>query len=418
MDRVILHCDLNNFFASVECKKRPELWQIPMIVGGNIEARHGIVLAKNELAKKTGIKTGMVIWQAKMLCPNLVSVPPNMSEYIAVSDRVRALYYDYSDQVESFGIDECWLDVTGSVGLFGDGASIARKIREAVKKQEGITVSIGVSYNKIFAKLGSDYKKPDAVTVLTRENYRDIVWPLPVEDLLFVGRATKQKLNGMGIYTIGDLAQVPVQVLEQRFGKMGCVLWTYANGYDQAPVRRSTDSVPAKSIGNSTTTPRDLVDNDDVYQALFALSDTVATRMREQNLRGQVVEIWVRDNKLLSFVRQIKLAYPTCLTKTIAREAYTLFLDNYKWENPIRSVGVRVSMLTSRSSPRQSDFFIDEVRLACFEDLAFSVDRMREKYGYQAVLTGREIIDRSLPVLSPRECRELGAGMYNMTPQR
>lgn len=417
-DRVILHCDLNNFFASVELRDRPELQHKPVAVCGDVELRHGIILAKNEPAKKFGIKTAMTVWEARALCPDLTLLSSHMSEYIKVSRRVRGIYEQYTDQVEPFGVDEAWLDVTGSTHLFGSGQQIADALRQRIKDQEQLSISVGVSFNKIFAKLGSDLKKPDAVTVLSRENYKEQVWPLPIEELLFVGRSTAKKLRDMGIDTIGKIAATPVQVLESALGKMGAVFWRYANGYDDNPVKKCGQSTPAKSIGNSTTTPRDLTCNEDVKKALYSLSDTVATRVREQLLRGQVVEIWVRDNALHGMVRQRSMSHPTCLTNVIAQQAYSLFLEHYDWHLPIRSIGVRVSGLTPMDEDRQTDLFLDEHDLDCREKLALSVDALRQKYGYDTVLSGLALSDLSLPNLSPEECREQGAGMYDMTAQR
>lgn len=417
-DRVILHCDLNNFFASVELRDKPGMRHVPVAVCGDAELRHGIVLAKNELAKASGVKTAMTIWEAKKLCPGLEILPPHMSEYLKVSRAVRKIYERYTDQVESFGVDECWLDVTGSVHLFGSGEDIANQLRQIIKEEQQVSVSVGVSFNKIFAKLGSDMKKPDAVTVLSRDNYKERIWPLPIESLLFVGRATAKKLRALGIDTIGKIAAAPVEVLQSSLGKMGGVFWQYANGYDNAPVKRCDHHSPAKSIGNSTTTPRDLKSNDDVKQALYSLSDTVATRLREQLLRGQVVELWVRDNEFQSFVRQRKIDYPTCLTNVIAEQAYSLFLEHYNWQQPVRGIGVRLSALTPMDEERQTDLFLDEHDLECRERLALSVDELRRRYGYKAVLSGLALSDTSLPNLSPEECREQGAGLYDMTPQR
>jgi Nucleotidyltransferase/DNA polymerase involved in DNA repair len=418
MERVILHCDLNNFFASVECRGNDELKGKPVAVCGNEAVRHGIVLAKNELAKKYGIKTAMPVWEARRLCPELVCLAPHMDEYIKMSKRVRAIYEQYTDQVESFGIDECWLDVTGSQKLFGSGYEMAHSIRKEIKEKLDLTVSVGVSFNKIFAKLGSDYKKPDAVTVFSRDNYKNNVWALPVEDLLFVGRASAKTLRDIGIDTIGDLASAPRDILESKLGKMGGVFWNYANGYDAGRVMRTDESIPAKSIGNSTTTPRDLETDYDVKMVLYSLSDTVATRMREQNLRCQTVEIWVRDSRMSSFVRRHKLDFPTCITNNIAREAYSLFLQSYDWQYTIRGIGVRVSCLTPMDADYQTDMFCDHDDVATRERLAMSVDGLRKRYGYKTVLTGIAMADSSVPVLSPRECREAGASMYDLTPQR
>jgi len=257
MERVILHSDLNNFYASVECLYNPDLRDKPVAVGGDVEARHGIILAKNYHAKKYGILTGEAIWQAQQKCRDLVVVPPNFKRYMRFSQMARDIYADYTDQCESFGLDECWLDVTGSYRLFGDGKAIADKIRERIKFEMGITASVGVSFNKIFAKLGSDIKKPDATTIISKDNFKDVVWKLPVNELLYVGRATHKKLNRYGIKTIGDLANTELKYLEYWLGKWGCMLWTFANGYDTSPVSNIGAKSLIKSVGNSTTTPRD-----------------------------------------------------------------------------------------------------------------------------------------------------------------
>ena len=278
-----------------------------MAVSGNPEKRHGIILAKSEEAKKFGVKTGEAIWQAKKKCPQLITLPPNFSKYVEYSKSVKEIYYKYTDMVESFGLDEAWLDVTGSTRLFGNGYKIAQKIRNRIKKELDITVSIGVSYNKIFAKLGSDYKKPDAVTLINKSNYKHMVWSLPAEDLLYVGSATKKKLNSLGIFTIGQIANTPVDILKKNLGKWGQMLHSFANGNDTSTVALYGETSPVKSIGNSTTSPRDLKDITDVKIIMGVLADSVARRMREQGLSCMLVSITVRDNSLCSFTRQKKL---------------------------------------------------------------------------------------------------------------
>ena len=273
MKPVILHSDMNNFYASVEILYDPTLRDKPVAVAGDEEARHGIVLAKNDIAKRFGIRTGQVLWEARQQCLGLVCVPAHYERYLAFSAQARDIYASYTDQVESFGLDECWLDVTGSVGLFGEGAAIADDIRGRMKRELGLTVSIGVSFNKVFAKLGSDMKKPDATTVITPENYRDKAWSLPVSDLLYVGPATTRKLNQYGITTIGELAQANPDLLYWLLGKNGIMLHQFANGQDHSGVRRYYAVPPMKSIGNSTTAPRDLVSEDDVKITLMALCE-------------------------------------------------------------------------------------------------------------------------------------------------
>ena len=305
--RHILHVDQNCFYASVEMQRHPELRDKPLAVCGSQEERHGIVLTANYIAKPYGVKTGMAIWQARQRCPDLVILPPDMDEYIRISHMAREIYEDYTDQVEPFGLDESWLDVTGSVGLFGDPMTIAREISGRIKFELGITASIGVADNKITAKLGSDYKKPDAITRIGEDNYKEIVFPLPVEDLLYVGPATSKKLRAIGVSTIGRLAECPVEVLVRRLGKMGAVLHTFANGRDISPVQRSDHIPNIKSVGNSATTPRDLENEEDVKLMLILLAESVCCRMRELVSRCTVVEIYVRDTELNSFCRQRKL---------------------------------------------------------------------------------------------------------------
>ena len=261
VERKILHSDVNSFYASVEMLYHPEHAGKPLAVGGDPEARHGIVLTANYTAKQKGVKTGQALWQAKSACPDLVVVPPRMELYLQFSSMLREIYGEYTDLVEPYGCDEAWLDVTGSTALKGDEKKIADEIRSRVKKELGITVSIGISWNKIFAKLGSDYKKPDAITQFHKENYQSIVWNLPAADLLYVGRSTRTMLNRYGIKIIGKIATSDPDFLERLFGKMGLVLYSFANGWDDSPVAPEGYAAPIKSIGNSTTTPRDLATN-------------------------------------------------------------------------------------------------------------------------------------------------------------
>ena len=358
--RTILHIDLNNCFASIESISNPEYKQIPFAVGGDEEMRHGIILAKNDIAKKFGIKTGEPLVSACQKCPELKVVKPHYELYDYYCSQVRSLYSEYTDQVEPFGMDECWLDTTGSASLFGNGLKIAQEIRRRVKREFSLTVSIGVSYNKIFAKLGSDYKKPDAVTLITPDNYREIVWNLPVEDLLFVGRATKAKLNRAGIRTIGQLANTSENFLVSMFGKNGRMLYSYANGFDETPVRRLTEAETIKSIGNSTTTPRDMKNEADVNLIFNLLSEQVCKRLRNHNLKGSVVQIHLRSSDLFSFERQMKLPKPTDVSGEVCSAAMELLRANYNFSQPLRSVGVRVCDLSDADSPRQLSLFAEE----------------------------------------------------------
>ena len=340
-DRVILHSDINCCYASIEHLHHPELAGKPLAVGGDPEARHGIVLTADYIAKKYGVKTGMALWQAKKVCPDITFVSPRMDLYLRFSRMAHEIYAEYTDRQEPYGIDECWLDVTGSSSLKGDGLLIAQEISRRMKSELGITVSVGVSFNKIFAKLGSDYKKPDAITTMYKSEFKQKAWSLPVADLLYVGKSTNRKLALFGIKTIGDLARADEEVLNSHLGKMGSILWSFANGYDDSPVKLENTHAPIKSVGNSTTTPKDLVCDEDVKIVLYILAESVAARLRENGFRCRVVEISVRDNELFSFTRQKKIDHATNITGEIAAYAYQIFKENYNWSKPIRSVGVR-----------------------------------------------------------------------------
>ena len=383
--RHILHCDMNCFYASVEMQRHPELRDTPLAVCGSQEERHGIVLTANYIAKPYGVKTGMAIWQAKQRCPQLVTLPPDMDEYIRISRYAREIYEDYTDQVEPFGLDENWLDVTGSVGLYGSPMTIAREISSRIKSELGITASIGVANNKITAKLGSDYKKPDAITRIEQDNYKEIVYPLPVEDLLYVGPATSKKLRAIGIDTIGRLAECPEELLQRRLGKMGLVLSMFAKGRDVSPVQK-TDHIPnVKSVGNSATTPRDLVSEGDVQLMLLLLAESVCSRMRELASRCTVVEIYVRDTELRSMLRQRKLPAPSCSSQELAEVGLELFRRNYHWERPIRSIGLRGAGLVEAVDTVQMSLYAEDQRRDKWERIDRAVDHLRQRYGYMSV---------------------------------
>ena len=403
MDRTILHSDMNNCYASIELLHRPALRGTPLAVGGDPEARHGIVLAKDQLAKKCGVKTGMALWQARQVCPDIIFVPPRMDLYLRFSKLAHEIYSEYTDLQEPFGIDEVWLDVTACSRCRGSGMEIAQEIRSRIKRELGITVSIGVSWNKIFAKLGSDYKKPDAVTQISRENYRRIAWPLPVGDLLYVGRATQRKLKNCGIHTIGQLAQTDPAFLQQAFGKTGPILHAFANGEDQTPVHHETSRIPVKSIGNSTTTPRDLVCDEDVKIIVYALAESVAARLREHHCKCGVVGISVRDNALCSFTRQHKQPLPTDLTSEIAQAAMALFMEHYHWQRPLRSIGVRASSLIDADCPVQQSLFVSEEERQKQHRMDLAVDSIRGRFGYESIQRGMMYQDRLLSAVNAKE---------------
>ena len=399
MGRTILHSDANCFYASVEHLHHPELEGKPIAVGGDPESRHGIVLTADYIAKKRGVKTGMALWQAKQACPELTFISPRMDLYLRFSRMAHEIYGDYTDLQEPYGIDESWLDVTASASVKGDGYKIAKEISNRMKKELGITVSIGVSYNKIFAKLGSDYKKPDAITTMYENEFQSKAWALPVSDLLYVGRSTNQKLARFGIRTIGDLARSDEKMLNLQLGKMGSILWSFANGYDDSTVKVENTHAPIKSVGNSTTTPRDLLTDEDVKLVLYMLSESVASRLRKNGFRCRVVEISVRDNELYSFTRQHKIRNATNITGEIAEEAYRIFKENYTWHKPIRSVGVRGADLVTDHYWEQIDLFSSMEKREKMMKMDGAVDDLRRRFGYFCIQRGIMYQDKVLSAL-------------------
>lgn len=397
--RTILHSDLNNFYASVECAYRPELKKVPLAVCGDPEARHGIVLAKNQLAKSMGVKTGEAIWQARQKCPDLQVTPPDFQKYMHFAKLMRSIYAQYTDYIEPFGLDEAWLDVTGHKK---SGEQIADELRRRAREELGLTLSVGVSFNKIFAKLGSDMKKPDATTIITMDNFREKVWPLPVEELLYVGPATRRKLNSRNIYTIGDLAKCDVSTLRHALGKNGEMIWNFARGNDHSSVLAQGEEAMIKSVGNSTTTPRDLKNDRDVRLVLLVLSESVAERLRSQNLRGDIVTLYVRDCDLKTLSCQRKLLCATALAEEIAERAHELFRAHYRWERPIRSVGVSVSGLETMEGNRQLSMFPDPGREKRYE-LEGAVEDIRQRFGHYAISRASLLGDGAINAINPRD---------------
>ncbi|MDD3242555.1 MAG: DNA polymerase IV [Eubacteriales bacterium] len=395
-DRVILHCDCNAFFASVECVFRPELRSVPMAVAGSPEDRHGIILAKNELAKAFGIQTAETIWQAKRKCPQLVLVPPTRGAYGDFSRRINEIYLRYTDQVEAFSIDESWLDVTGSQHLFGDGPQIADALRATVRKELGITISVGVSFNKIFAKLGSDYKKPDATTVITRENFKDILFPLPVGDMIYVGETACQALGQMGIHTIGDLARTDPAALRFRLGKMGDTLHDYANGLEDSPVRTPQDTPEVKSVGNGMTFRRNLLGEDDVRRGLLSLSDTVAGRLRRHGMKCRTVQVQIKNPSLKVISRQASLDTPTDLAREIFETALELVKANWDLRSPIRMLTVTGSRLVAAEEAGEQLMLFPAQRpwqREKQERVETAMDAIRRKFGEDSLTFGRNLSD-------------------------
>ncbi len=386
-NRVVLHSDLNNFFASVECKRRPELKDFPVAVCGNREDRHGIVLAKNEKAKKAGVKTAEAIWQAKQKCPSLIIVPPDYDEYMRYSALVKEIYCRYSDRVEGFGMDEAWIELTGDIKIksLEDGERIAQEIRCAVKKETGLTVSVGVSDNKVFSKLASDYKKPDAVTVFGPFNYRETVGKIDIGEMLYVGRSTRAKLHMYGINTIEDMSHSSEVFMKSMLGKNGVKLFCDASGANETPVAKFGDEGVVKSVGNSVTLPYDLENREAVFKVLYALADKVAWRLRNGGFNCKTVVISVRSTSLVTTEKQMPVEC-TCNALEIARAAQRLYVENYCPETPVRSVGVRASNLVSRYGCIQTSLFDGSFdRRRKIETLDDAVDKIRLRYGMKLI---------------------------------
>lgn len=395
-ERVILHCDCNNYFASVELLTRPELRDKPVAVAGDPEGRHGIILAKNMAAKQYGVRTAETIWQARQKCPGLILLPPHMARYRELSRQINAIYLDVTDQVEAFSIDESWLDVTGSRLLFGDGETIADSLRRRVREEIGVTISVGVSDNKTWAKMGSDYKKPDATTVITRENVGRLLYPLPVEELLFVGRAAAETLRRHGITTIGALAGCEEAALTRLMGKQGAGLWRMANGLDDSPVRRWGEREQVKSVGNSTTFAHDLVGREACRAGLMPLCDSVGARLRAQGLRCRTVTLQIKDPQLKVISRQKTLPVPTGLTRQIFRAACALLEESWPERAPVRLMSVTAGGLSAADEDvaAQLSFLTpvapDDPRQVSLET---AVDRVRARFGQESVRPGTERVE-------------------------
>ena len=392
MDKVILHCDLNNFYASVECVLNPVLWTKPVAVTGNPRTRHGIILAKNNVAKSFGIKTAQTIWEAKKLCPDLICLPPQFEIYQKYSRQVRAIYQRFTDLVESFGPDECWLDVTHSQQLFGSGPEIADKLREIVKAETGLTISVGVSFNKYFAKLGSDLKKPDATTVISRENFREKIWNLPADSLIFIGKHTIEKMHKLNIFTIGDLAQADENILRQQFGILGPQYKMIANGEDISEVTHQDYLDETKSVGNGMTAIRDLHTREEVEIMILTLAEKVTYRMRQLHLLGRTAHLTIRNSDLTHSSRSITVPTATDNASDFAQMCMKLFDTYWKSNQPysIRSVRISMSNLERGDTAKQIDLF-NFKKQEKLKKLNESLDKIRDKYGYYAVRRAKTI---------------------------
>lgn len=388
MERIILHCDMNNFYASVECMLNPSLKGHPVAVGGDVENRHGIILAKNYEAKKYGIQTGEALWQAKEKCKDLIIVPPNYEEYLKYSRLAHAIYEEYTDLIEPYGMDEVFMDISSGSKPFCYGEQVANELRERIKFELGLTISVGVSFCKVFAKLGSDLKKPDAVTVIPKDSFRELIWHLPASDMVGVGRATGKLLAGYGIRTIGDLANAYPDLIQKKLGKNGMILLAFANGEDRSRVARQDFEPPMKSVGHGITTMQDLENNAEVWRIMLALTQDIGKKLRLYNKNAGGVAIYiryVRDKQIFGKQWQCQLPMRTHSAAIIAKEAYSLFERNYKWAYPVRSVTVRAISLCSQEEPEQIGFFMNPQEIDRRERLETVVEEIRDRFGKYAI---------------------------------
>lgn len=396
-ERTILHSDMNCFYASVEMMLDPSLRGKAVAVCGSTENRHGIVLAKSELAKKVGVKTGMVNWEARQRYPDLIMVKPQYEQYLKYSELARNIYLRYTDQVEPYGMDECWLDVGGSRSVCGSGMEIAENIRQTVKEELGLTVSIGVSFNKMFAKLGSDMKKPDAITEIRKAEFKEKIWPLPASDLLFVGRATTAKLEQYGITTIGGIANADPQFLKRLLGVNGLGLWRSAAGLDDSPVMHKDFVSPIKSVGHGITCTADLENEDEVWKVMLELSQDIGHRLRIHKLKASGVQISIRSNDLGFRQYQAPLTLATQSPSVIAHKAIQIFCDNYRWIMPVRAITVRAINLRPKNEPEQIDLFTDMRQLERLDRLDDCIEDIRRRFGKRAVFQACLLGDLKMP---------------------
>ena len=393
-ERAILHSDANSFYASVETVLNPALRGKAIAVCGNRDDRHGIVLAKSRTAAKAGVKTGMAVWEAQNLCPELLTVLPQYKYYLKFSKLLIDIYKRYTDLIEPFGMDECWLDVTGSVK---PPMEIAEEIRSAARDELGITVSIGVSFNKVFAKLGSDMKKPDAITEISKENFKEKVWSLPCSGIIYCGRATAPKLSRLNINTIGDLACYPHEYLEKKLGKNGVMLWKFANGLDTSKVSHIDRLPTAKSVGHGITCVSDIETDEEAEKVIYALSQDIGYKLRLMELKAGGVHLYVRDNKLFNTGWQSQLLVPTYDENVIAGKAFGILKENYTWEKPVRALTVTATGLVPKTSAVQTNLFFDAEKADKREKLCKSMDVIRERFGKKAVVPAVILNENKMP---------------------
>lgn len=403
MAKVILHADLNNFYASVACLKRPELREVPLAVCGDPALRHGIVLAKNMPAKRLGVKTGMVLWQARQLCPPLVTLASDSGEVLRLSRQVRGIFGRYTSRVQPFGVDEAWLDLSEPSMTIERGVAVANHLRHTVREETGLTISVGVGDNRVFAKLGSDLKKPDAVSVVCQQNRREVLDPLPVGELLFIGRSTARKLGSIGVYTVGQLHDIDPAVLKGLLGKTGLMLSGFARGDDAAAVLESEAAPQMKSIGNSLTASRDMECWHDARITLYGLCESVASRLRKHGLVGRAVQLSLRDAELRVIQRQCTLDFALDCSYELFDAAFTLLCQNWDGRSPLRSMGVCVSHLENAQTEVQLSFLPEEAARQKHAALERTVDRIRERYGHFAIQRAVMLCDPALGNINPEE---------------
>lgn len=397
MRRDIIHSDMNSFYYSVEAKLDPRLRGRAVAVCGSAEERHGIVLAKSQLAKRAGVKTGMTSWEARRLCPELILVPPQYEQYLKYSRLAREIYGRYTDRIEPFGMDEAWCDVTDCTWKYGSAYALADSIRCTIKEELGLTVSIGVSFDKVFAKLGSDMKKPDAITEITPENYREKVWPLPAEEMIYVGPATARKLRSRGVRTIGELAAVPPAYLRQWFGVNGLKLWHYANGTDESRVCHMDFVSPVKSVGHGITCVSDLMDDEEVWRVMLELAQDVGHRLRVHELAARGVQISVRGSDLAGEQFQCRLPFKTQLPSELAQFGFSLFRERYRWRTRVRALCIRAIDLVPQSEGEQLSLFVDTERRDKRAKLQDAVEEVRGRFGKRALTYASLLGDKKMP---------------------
>lgn len=413
MGRVILHCDMNSFYASCELTVHPELRGLPVAVGGDAERRHGIVLSSTQEARRFGVKTAMPIWQAVQLCPQLITLPAHFERYIDYSKKFREMCVQQSPLVESFGLDECWVDLTASGVTLDDGVDVANRLRERVKKELQLSISVGVSWNKVFAKLGSDMKKPDAVTLISPENYQNLVWPLPASDLLFIGPRTAPQLAKCNLFTIGDIANSPPGFMQAMFGKSGAMHLRHAKGQDTSPVASIAADSMVKSVGNSTTTPEDMKTTDEVHCVLTQLSESVAARLRRAGLEGKCISLSIRDTDLRIEGCQKTIDHATALSGDIIRTAMELFTQHgYEKALPLRSVGVSVGSLSLSCAPQQMDLFGEAAQREKKASLAKAIDQIRKRFGPMIIQRGNVLSNSAFSFIETEDGEDRAALFY------